>query len=174
MLMPMMIGYTPEKFRAPVTARDCSMATVAEEDCTITVSTRPAKIPRTGLSPRPASRSIKAGLSAKPFTAPVIFIKPTNRIPKPMQISPASLLFLLLTNIIRIIPAKRATGAKVSVSKSHNSQFWPSLSTKAKVVIQAVIVVPILAPITMETACRKVRTPAPIRATARTMVAVEL
>ena len=40
--------------------------------------------------------------------------------------------------------------------------------------ICAVTVVPILAPMTMDTACFRFSTPAPIRATVRTMVAVEL
>ena len=150
------------------------MATVAEEDCTITVSTRPARMPMMGLSPRPASSSRKAGLFAKPFTAPVMFIRPTNRIPKPMQISPTVLVLLLLMNMISTIPMNSAMGANVSVSKSHSSQLSPLDSRKARVVIQAVMVVPMLAPMTMDTACFRFSTPAPIRATARTMVAVEL
>ena len=120
-----------------------------------------------------AYTSIKTGEFAKPFTAPVMFIRPMNKIPKPMEISPIVFAFLVLTNIISTIPKNRAIGANVSVSNSHRKKLPPPY-IKARLVIQAVMVVPIFAPITMETACFRVNTPAPINATAKTIVAVEL
>ena len=173
MLMPIMMGYTPEKSIAPVADKDCSIATVAEELCTITVSTKPARIPKIGVSEKLASTSINAGEFAKPFTAPVIFIRPMNRIPKPIEMSPMVLAFLVLINMMSTMPRNSAIGANVSVSKNHSSQLPPP-SIKARLVIQAVTVVPIFAPITIATACFSVNTPAPISATARTIVAVEL
>ena len=121
------------------------------------------------------SISTNTGESLKPFTAPVMLIRPTNRMPKPIQISPTTLLRLDLTNMIRMIPISSAMGASVSVSNSHRTRLSPSPPPiKARLVIQAVIVVPMLAPITIETACFRVNAPAPSNATARTMVAVEL
>ena len=149
------------------------MATVAEELCTMTVITTPATMPKIGVWEKLARKSRNTGLLEKPFTAPVMFIKPTNRIPKPMQISPTVLVLLDLMNITKMMPINNAIGARVSVSNSHSSQLSPA-SRKARFVSHAVMVVPMLAPRTMETACFNVRTPAPIKATARTMVAVEL
>ena len=71
------------------------------------------------------------------------------------------------------MPATKAMGAKVSVSNSHSRKL-PSDSMELSRMIWAVTVVPMLAPMTMDTACFRFSTPAPIRATVSTMVAVEL
>ena len=71
------------------------------------------------------------------------------------------------------MPATSATGARVSGLK--NSRIiLPEESMSMSLIICAVMVVPILAPITMLTACLRSRIPALIKPTVNTIVAVEL
>ena len=69
------------------------------------------------------------------LTELLIFIKPTNRIPNPIQIVPAFFDVLVLTNMIKIMPMIRAIGARLSdlkkymilddpASKSINLMIW--------------------------------------------------
>ena len=116
---------------------------------------------------------MNASDSAKGSTAAVIFRSPEKSIPKPTAISPGVLLLGDFTNIIRIIPTTSATGARVSGLK--NSRIiLPEESISISRIICAVIVVPILAPITILTACFRFSIPALINPTVKTIVAVEL
>ena len=84
----------------------------------MTVINRPAHMARNGLSLNLCIISIKVSDSARGSTAAVIFSNPEKSTPKPMNISPGVLLLGVLTNIMRIIPATRATGARVSGLKN--------------------------------------------------------
>ena len=138
----------------------------------MTVRIKPNRMPKSGLV-KNARNASKALEPINGFTPSVIKFRPMKSTPKPMQISPIGFADLRLINISRIIPMTSATGARVSVSNSQRNQFVPA-SMSDRRIICAVTVVPILAPITMDTACLRFRTPAPISATVRTMVAVEL
>ena len=139
----------------------------------MTVISRPTPIARIGLSLNLCMRSMKASDSARGSTAEVIFKSPENSTPNPMAISPGVLLFGVFMNIKSMIPTTVASGANVSGLKN-SSIILPEESISISLMICAVIVVPMLAPITMLTACLRFRIPALIRPTVRTIVAVEL
>ena len=98
-----------------------SIPTVADELWTMTVRTRPKRMPNKGLF-RNRTKAINASVPTRGSTPLVIRFKPTNRMPKPMQISPMVLERLDLMNISSTMPMIRAIGASVSVSNSHSSQ----------------------------------------------------
>ena len=122
---------------------------------------------------RNTRKDSKTLVPIKGLTPSVIRFRPTNRTPKPMAISAMGLEDLVLMNISSTMPMTKAIGARVSVSKSHSRKL-PSDSTLPRRISWAVTVVPMFAPITMDTACFRFSTPAPISATVSTMVAVEL
>ena len=99
-------------------------------------------------------------------------MRPENSTPKPMKISPTPRVPRFLMNVMRITPAIRAIGASEE-GFSSSSRALPEESMSISRMIWAVTVVPMLAPITMLTACRRLRMPAAIRPTVSTMVALE-
>ena len=68
-----------------------------------------------------------------------------------MQISPMVLEFLLLTNMTRIMPAIKAMGASLSVLNSHRNKLSSDWIEPSRMIC-AVTVVPMFAPMTMDTA----------------------
>ena len=129
-------------------------------------------ISSTGISEKRVSRSMKVWDSARGATAFVIVIMPVNSMPKPMQISPGPLTLLFLMNMTRIMPIMSAAGARVEGLKISRTMLPPD-SMSMRRMIWAVIVVPMLAPMTMLMACLSVSMPAARRPTVRTMVAEE-
>ena len=157
----------------PVEDNACKMPTIADELCIMTVKISPVKIPKIGMSLKYESTLINTSESASGSTADVIDIKPVNNTPKPSAMVPAFFVCSFLINIISTIPIINAIGASVSgLKKLRMDPSDDSISIKR--IICAVTVVPILAPKTILTACLRFRTPAPIRPTVRTIVAVEL
>ena len=158
---------------APVEDNACKIPTIAEELCTITVRIRPVKIPITGISLKYDKTLANAGDEDNGSTASVIDIRPMKRIPKPIAIIPGVFNDSFFTNMIKMIPKISATGAKKSGLKNARIEPLPD-SISIKRIICAVTVVPMLAPITILTACFKFKIPAPIKPTVNTIVAVEL
>ena len=93
--------------------------------------------------------------------------------PKPIKIMPMFFVLPFLMNMMRMIPAISASGARVEGLKN-SSRTLPPASISIRRMIWAVTVVPMFAPMTMLTACRRFKMPAPMRPTVRTIVAVEL
>ena len=106
-------------------------------------------------------------------TAALMFIRPTNNMPKPMQIVPAVVALRFLTNMIRIMPIRRASGARLSDLKKYKGLSAPALTSMSRMIC-AVIAVPTFAPRTIPIDWRNFKKPAPTRPTVKTIVAVEL
>ena len=147
-LMPMMSGYTSWKVIAPVTESACSIPTTAELLWTMTVTAMPTMISSTGISENCVSRFTKVSDSARGATALVMVIMPVNSTPKPTHISPGPLTLLRFTNMTSMMPIMSAAGARVEGLNISSTTFPPD-SISMSLMICAVIVVPILAPITM-------------------------
>ena len=107
------------------------------------------------------------------LTAVLIFIRPTNRMPNPMQMVPALPAACFLTNMIRMMPIVSARGARLSDLKKYRMLVEPACRSMSRM-IWAVIAVPTLAPRTIPIDWWNERNPAPTRPTVRTIVAVEL
>ena len=106
---------------AVAAATVCSIPTVAEELCTITVRTKPNRMPKTGFC-RKVRKDSNTLVPIKGLTPSVIRFRPINRTPKPIQMSPMGFAVFFLINISRTIPMMSAMGAKVSVSNSHRNR----------------------------------------------------
>ena len=106
------------------------MLTVTEELWMIAVSTKPSKMPRTGLC-RDANIPMIKGDSFSPAMALDMVESPMNSTPKPTITSPNFDTFCFLQNITKSTPASKITGANFSSLKDTKS---------------AVTVVPILEP----------------------------
>ena len=85
-------------------------------------------------------------LSDRTLTASDMFIRPENRMPKPMIICPILTESLDFIPMIMIMPMIRARGAKVDGFKSCRNQVPEELISKRRMICP-VIVVPTLAPI---------------------------
>ena len=114
----------------------------------------------------------KIPLSDRLVTDPVMFMRPENRMPKPMAIVPMRLEFLNLKPMMSTMPMMRARGASVEGLKNCSQEVAES-STSSRRMIWPVTVVPTLAPMTMPRDCLSVMMPAPTRPDVMTMVAVE-
>ena len=114
---------------------------------------------------------MKAPLSARESTAPVMLSRPLNNMPKPIAMLPMFLEFRKLTNMISTMPITRATGASV-LGRNSCSQTAAELSMSSRRMIWPVTVVPTLAPMmTPRDWCRD-KMPAATRPEVMTMVAV--
>ncbi len=78
-------------------------------------------MPKMGFA-RKETKAVKASVPISGSTPSVISFRPMNSTPKPMQMSPMVLEFLLLTNMARTMPATSAMGASLSVLNSHRSR----------------------------------------------------
>ena len=149
------------------------MPMVAEELWSMKATAAPVIYPRTGLLPRPENRFSMRPDWARLFTAPVMFSRPENRMPKPMAILPMDLEFLKNWPMMSTMPKIRAMGAKVEGWKKRRMSA-PEASISKRRMIWPVTVVPTLAPMMMPRLWCRVKMPAPTRPAVMTMVAVEL
>ena len=126
------------------------------------VTIRPARIPRNGFCPITRNAS-EIGEFLYGSIEPDIKLRPMNNAPNPTKISPTSLFFSALQNKRIKAPIPTNSGAK-------NSGF-NTLPKEPSDTIQAVTVVPILAPIMTPTACVRFMIPAFTKPTTMTVVA---
>ena len=133
----------------------------------IPVTTAPTRIPRIGFPPIARKASEKIGESAYGDTAPDINSRPMKMKPTPIQKVPSRSSLPFLPNRMRNAPMAISTGEK----KSGFSTVSISLEICVSETIQAVIVVPIFAPMMMPTACERFIMPAFTKPTTMTVVA---
>ncbi len=74
---------------------------------------RPVKKPRTGRPAKLTNSCVNASELDNGLTEEVIFMRPVNRMPKPIAIVPISFGLPLSQNIIRKMPITAASGASV-------------------------------------------------------------
>ena len=127
-------------------------------------------MPMTGLEKR-TNRLENSGIFPSGFTAELMVFMPNIRMENPSKILPAFFFFSVLPAIRRTMPAIARTGEKVSGLKSVR-MVCPS-SIPARLKSHDVIVVPILAPIIMPTACSNCISPELTKPTTITVVAEE-
>ena len=85
---------------------------VADEDCSMKATARPARKPRRGLSPKLVNSLEKDSDSDKGATALVMLRSPVNNMPNPMAIVPMVEEFFLFTNIMNTMPMTVQVKAK--------------------------------------------------------------
>ena len=136
----------------------------------IAVSIVPARIPATGLE-NFRRRPVNSGTSARGFTAPLILSIPNISTAKPSIIVPMSFLRELFVNVSNIIPTIARIGEKELGFNRLIKKLLLSIPVRLK--IQDVIVVPILAPIMIPTACVSFMIPEFTKPTTITVVADE-
>ena len=127
----------------PVSARAWRMPTEAEEDWMMAVSSVPASSPISGLRKETIS-SRNWGTSRRGETAPLIISIPYISRAKPRKMTPTSCFFSLLDSINRRMPPMAHRSARLA-----GLSIWTQgaeLLTPARLRIQAVTVVPMLAP----------------------------
>ena len=168
---PMMMGMAAPFVTCPVAASACRIPTEAELDWIMAVSMAPASTPRMGLW-NSTNTCRNAGTSARPETAFVMVSIPNINVENPRRIMPVSFFLLSLPVICRMIPINARIGVKDVGFKSCTKKL--SLEMPPRLNIQAVTVVPILAPIITLIACFKVINPEFTNPTTITVVAEEL
>ena len=131
----------------------------------IAVTRAPTRIPRIGFLPSTANAFAKIGASVYGATEPDMKVRPTNRRPTPIQISPARLSFFFLENIKKAAPMATTSGAKNDGCKT-----FIASPREFKETIHAVIVVPMFAPMMTPTAWVRFRIPAFTKPTTMTVV----
>ena len=132
----------------------------------IAVTRAPTRIPRIGFLPSTANAFAKIGASVYGATEPDIKVRPTNRSPTPIQISPARLSFFFLENIKKAAPMATTSGAK-----NDGCRIFIASPSEFKETIHAVIVVPMFAPMMTPTAWVRFKIPAFTKPTTMTVVA---
>ena len=145
---------------------------VADELCSMNAMPAPVRYPSTGFSPRPEKSCSIRPEFVSAFTAPVMFRRPENRIPKPIAIFPMDLELRVRFVMIRTIPKISATGASVDGCRKRSHDVPPA-SRSSRRMICPVTVVPTLAPMMMPSDWVSVRIPAPTRPEVITIVAVD-
>ena len=167
---PMIIGIAALYPTAPVIHSACRIPTDAEEDWISAVSKSPASIPSMGLE-NLVSIPVNSGTSASGFTAALIVSMPNISTAKP-SITVATLFGLSFLENIRIPTATIARIGEKEVGL-HICTKNEELSIPVMPRIHAVIVVPILAPMMMPTACCSFMMPELTKPTTMTVVADE-
>ena len=115
---------------------------------------------------------VKDGLSARPDTAELIVSIPNIRIAKPSRILPISFFFdSPLLTITRTIPIAASIGENEEGFRSFSQIVLPSIPVSES--IHEVMVVPMLAPIMIPTACESFMIPELTNPTTITVVADE-
>jgi len=142
-----------------VAAKVCKTPMAADELCTTMVVMAPTIRPSTGMSLIWRSRLAKASLFASGFMAALMPFRPTNKTPKAKMIWPRERTFWFLKANIMMKPAATKNQAYSSILAA---------------TIQAVMVVPILAPMMTPIAWLSVIRPALTNPTTMTVVADEL
>ena len=110
------------------------------------VSTAPVITPKTGLL-KYVRIFVNSGMSAKGLTAPLIADMPYISTAKPIMMDPISLFFPFFEAIIRTMPMIARIGEKALGLSILTTKLSPCSPVKLR--IQAVMVVPILAPMMM-------------------------
>ena len=168
MAMPMMMGRAMEKSITPVEASACKMPTAAEALCSTQVKSVPNKMPSSGLENEVRMRR-KTGSSRSGDTAADIVDMPNIRTAKPMRISPTCCFVWFLENMRSTMPTTEMTPVSVAVEK--RSIHPPPPPRSERQMIQPVMLVPRIAPITMLMACRTRIIPELTKPTTITLVA---
>ena len=163
MFCPNVIKTADCQFTMPLIASICKIPTDAELLWMIAVTARPTKIPKSGFCPSTRKDSEKIGASRYGSIEPDMKERPINRSAKPIRTSAPSFFLWLFANIVMNAPIPKRTGAK-------NSGFNTSPHSLIDT-IQLVTVVPILAPMMMPVACRRLIIPAFTKPTTITVVA---
>ncbi len=130
----------------------------------------PARIPITGLE-KAVSRLANSGISFKGLTAALIVFIPNIKMENPNKMPPVDFFRSDLPDINRMTPVIARTGEKVSGFNSIKKKL--SLSSPERLRSQEVMVVPILAPMMMPTACSSRISPELTKPTTMTVVAEE-
>ena len=167
---PRIIGTAVPKDTAPVAQRACRIPTDAEELWITAVSTAPPSIPRSGWE-NIVRMPVNSGTSASGFTALLIVSIPVIRMANPIKIIPASFFFSPLANIKRMMPTAANTGEKEEGFKICRKKLLLSMPDRLR--IQEVMVVPMLAPMIIPTACVSFIIPELTNPTTMTVVAEE-
>ena len=115
---------------------------------------------------------VKLGSFRRPETAADILSMPYIKVAKPRKIRPVSFDLSFLLNISLMVPISARTGVKEEGFSSWINRLL--LEMPARLKIQAVTVVPMLAPIIIWMACRRVISPELTKPTTITVVAEEL
>ena len=113
-----------------------------------------------------------AGTALKPATEAAIVSMPNISVAKPSRIIPVSLRLLFFAVMKKMMPTKARIGVNAEGFRRLTKKVW--LSMPARLRIQAVTVVPMLAPMMTLTACRRVMSPELTKPTTMTVVAEEL
>ena len=171
MFWPRMMGMALPKLTAPVALSACRIPTLALLDWIMPVRIAPASRPRIGFS-KVVKSLVKAGTSLSGSTAPLMVSMPVIRMAKPSRMEPMSFLRSLLQNIYRIMPISASTGEKLAGLSIWIHQLSPSRPDRLR--IQAVTVVPTLAPMITLMAWPSCITPLFTKPTTITVVAEEL
>ena len=170
MFWPMMMGMAVPQVTCPVEARACKMPTEAEEDWMMAVRTAPARTPRMGLE-NIRRMLANSGTSRRPATAPDMVSMPNISVAKPRRMVPVSFFRLVLPIIKRTTPTSAKMGVKEEGFRSFTKRL--PLLMPVRLRIQAVTVVPTLAPMMTLMACRRVMRPELTKPTTMTVVAEE-
>ena len=168
---PMMMGIAIPYVMPPVIERACSMPTEAAELWMIAVMTRPVRTPRMGFL-NDTRILAKAGESASGSTDPLMRSIPYMRMANPTRPLPRSFLFSRFDTMIRIIPINASNGEKESGFSILIKIL--SLEIPIRLMIQAVIVVPIFEPMITPTVLLRSMMPELTRPTSMTVTAEEL
>ena len=167
----MMMGMAAPYVTCPVADRACKIPTEAEELWMMAVRIAPAATPRTGL--RNMSRMLRnSGTSCSPATALLMVCMPNIRTAKPRRIVPVSFFLSFLAVMVRITPMRARMGVNEVGLSSWMKKLPPSRPVRLR--IQAVTVVPTLAPMITPMAWRRESRPEFTKPTTMTVVAEEL
>ena len=147
----MMIGRAIEKSMTPVEASACKMPTAADALCSTQVNSVPKRIPSMGLENVVRMRK-NVGSLRSGETAPDMALMPNISTAKPIRMSPMWRFVWLLENMRSTMPTTEIM--PVSVAVENRSIQPPPPPRSERQMIQPVMDVPRMAPMTMEMAWR--------------------
>ena len=124
MLMPRMRGKASTKRMAPVTDRACRIPTAAEALCSTAVKAAPTRMPSRGLE-KAVIKRMKAGLSLRGATAPLMACMPNIKTAKPSRMSPTWRWACFLENMRRMMPMTATIALMEEVDSSDTSPPLP-------------------------------------------------
>ena len=141
----------------PALARVWTMPTAAAEDWMMAVKPAPTRMPTRGLE-KVETSSTNSGESRRGDMAALIMSMPMNSTPRPARIWPMCCIFVSFTKTMSTTPTKANRGARAPTSRAMSIP---------------VMVVPMLAPMMIQTAWFSVIMPALTKPTTMTVVAEE-
>ena len=157
-----------EKSITPVDASACRIPTAADALCSTQVKNVPNRMPRSGLENEVRMRR-NTGSSRSGDTAADMVDMPNIKTAKPMRISPTCCLVWFLENMRSRMPATEIM--PVSVAVENRSTQPPPPPRSERQMIQPVMLVPRMAPMTMLIAWRTRIMPELTKPTTITLVA---